>query len=63
MITILFYNKFDKSFLAKFTFPYNKNKSLNNYYSKFYKKMKLTLANINKLDKHWVRANININHP
>lgn len=53
-----YYDGFTGNSLGSAVLPYDRYKSLNGYYSGWWKIWKIGLANIYKLDKHWVRARI-----
>lgn len=50
-----FYNSFTNEFLGSMEINYDPLKAINGHYSNFWKTMKIGLANLNKIDKHWVR--------
>jgi len=53
-----FYNSFTDEYLGGVEQPYDRLKSSNNHYSKFYKKWKLFIANMNSINTHFVKAKI-----
>lgn len=59
-ITFGFYNSFTNESLGLVVLQYNRTKATNSFYSKFWRKWKLFLANEYKIDKHWVRAKISL---
>lgn len=57
-IVFIYYNAFDGEYLGGADMNYDRNKAINGFYTRWWKKWKPFLANENKIDKHWVRAKI-----
>jgi len=57
-ITFQFYNKYFGEDLGSISFPYNRGKAKDGFYTRFWRKWKVGLANLNSVDKHWIRTKI-----
>ena len=57
-IHLTFYNSFTNQFLGSTEMDWDRIRATNGWYSSFWKNFKIGLANLNKMDKHWVRAKI-----
>lgn len=57
-ITFDFYNSFTGESLGGRTMPYDRMKAKDGYYTRIWRKFKPGLADIFRLDKHWVRVRI-----
>lgn len=57
-LNLEFYHSFTNEFFGGTDFPYDKVKSMNGFYSKYWRTMKIGLANIYKVDKRFVRVRI-----
>lgn len=57
-IVFEYYNSFTGESLGNSDLVFDRMRSIKKYYSNFWKQQKKFLAEVNKLDKHWVRAKI-----
>jgi len=57
-IIFIYYNSFTDEYLGGVDMNYDRQKSVNGFYTRWWKKWRPFLANENKIDKHWVRAKI-----
>lgn len=57
-LIISVYNTFLGTKLVDYTFPFDPRKSARGYYSSFWKKSKINHANIEHVDKNFIRAKV-----
>lgn len=57
-IVISIYHKFFKREILRWEFFYDREKSSNGWYSRFWKRTKLSVANELKTPAHWIRCDI-----
>lgn len=55
---MIFYNSYTNESLGDVKFPYDRSKSMNGFYSNFWKGMRIGLSNLFKVDKRLVRMKL-----